>query len=65
MARSVKNISYFCIVKRFKRHLTIAVLAIFMFLAHGNNAYANDLNATVEPDSIEISLLTCGPRQND
>lgn len=64
MARSVRNISYFCIVKRFKRHLTIAVLAIFMFLAHGNNAHANDLNATVEPDSIEISLLTCGPRPN-
>ena len=64
MARSVRNISYFCIVKRFKRHLTIAILAIFMFLAHSNNAYANDLNATSEPDSIEISLLTCGPRPN-
>ena len=64
MARSVRNISYFCIVKRFKRHLTIAVLAIFMFLAHAGHAYANDLNATSEPDSIEISLLTCGPRPN-
>lgn len=35
-----------------------------MFLAHAGHAYANDLNATYEPDSIEISLLTCGPRPN-
>lgn len=57
------NISYFCIVKRFISLLRCLSLIICLLTANNISAQhyvESDLNM----DSVEISLLTCRPRQN-
>ena len=56
------NISYFCIVKRFKRYLRYIVLAFFLLLTHQMRAQADSV-LLAKMDSVEVSLLTCQPRQ--
>ena len=55
----MKNISYFCIMKRFERILKYIMAAVLLILSAASTARANNPG-----DNIEISLLTCGPRQN-
>ena len=79
------NISYFCTMKLFERHLkeritfiSIIIICLLSVLttAHATNSSCNSdatsCNTTngeqaqteVQQDSITISLLTCGPRNN-
>ena len=58
------NISYFCIVKRFRSLLRYIATVIFLLLTYCNTATAQrDSTILQKMDSIEISLLTCQPRQ--
>lgn len=55
------NISYFCIVKRFRRFLIHTALSFFLLLTH--SAYAQQEEPLlISMDSVDISLLTCQPR---
>ena len=59
------NISYFCIVKRFKSLLRYSAPFIFLLLTYCNRTYAQQDSILLQKmDSVEISLLTCQPRQN-
>ena len=59
------NISYFCIVKRFKSLLRYIAPFIFLLLTYCNRTYAQQDSILLQKmDSVEISLLTCQPRQN-
>ena len=51
-------------MKRFKRYLSSTWLVIFLLLTHAAPAFSQDNNSGQLADSIEISLLTCGPRSN-
>ena len=56
------NISYFCIVKHLKYVLRYVVSIIFLLLT--NNLQAQDTGSIfTDMDSVEISLLTCEPRE--
>lgn len=57
------NISYFCIVKRFISLLRC--LSLIICLLPANNISAQHyVESDLNMDSVEISLLTCRPRQN-
>ena len=59
------NISYFCIVKRFRSILRYCVPFIFLLLTYcGRMSAAQDSTILQHMDSVEISLLTCQPRQS-
>ena len=55
------NISYFCIVKRFKYNLRWCWVLIFMLLTTALKGQDRNALPKVNTDSIKISLLTCGP----
>lgn len=57
------NISYFCIVKRFEYILKCVAFTIFLFLTDGVAAQHTESTIATNMDSVEISLLTCNPRQ--
>ena len=57
------NISYFCIVKRFISLL--GYFSLLVCLSYANNTSAQPhVESGLDMDSVEISLLTCRPRQN-
>ena len=57
------NISYFCIVKRFISLL--GYFSLLVCLSYANNTSAQPhVESGLDIDSVEISLLTCRPRQN-
>lgn len=58
------NISYFCIVKRFRSFLRTLLLIIFLLLTNSNSIASAQDTGLASMDSVEISLLTCQPRQN-
>ncbi len=59
------NISYFCIVKRFRSLLRYIAPIIFLLLTYCNSMSAQqDSSLLQKMDSVEISLLTCQPRQS-
>lgn len=70
MARYLRNISYFCIVKQKYQHISIdlrnfiALLAlpVLMFLFPAKATAAQEPFA-VCPDSLHVYLLTCSPHQ--
>ena len=56
------NISYFCIVKHLRHVLRFAVTIFFLLLT--NNLRSQDAESIFSNmDSVEISLLTCQPRE--
>lgn len=57
------NISYFCIVKRFISLLRCLSLIICLLCTIDLSAQ-NAVELSLNLDSVEISLLTCRPRQN-
>ena len=62
----MNNISYFCIVKRFKSNLTALLTALLLLAGNSNKAYAQEPESLPqatdsEMDSVRISLLTCSP----
>ncbi len=58
------NISYFCIVKRFGSFLRYNALIIFLLLTFcGRMSASQDSVLLQKMDSVDISLLTCQPRQ--
>ena len=54
------NISYFCIVKRFKYKIRAILLIIFLLLTDNISAQNSD-SLLHQMDSVQISLLTCQP----
>lgn len=58
----MENISYFCIVKLFKRNIRYTLAAFFLLLTGACNASATGADSQLQTDSIEVSLLTCMPR---
>ena len=62
----MKNISYFCIMKRFERIIRYTILAVLLVISAANTQANSKSKAASRNlgDDIEISLLTCGPRQN-
>lgn len=56
----MQNIRYFCTVKRLKSLFFRTTLLIYVFLTVTVSANADTIT-NVKQDSIEISLLTCGP----
>ncbi len=61
----MENISYFCIVKRFISILKLSGLVIMMNLTSFSmaaNQQEDVLDNDAWIDSVEISLLTCGPK---
>lgn len=59
----MRNISYFCIVKRFRHIFMCVVTTIFLLLTNGAMAQNSEATQPEDLDSLDISLLTCGPRQ--
>jgi len=59
----VQNISYFCIVKRFKYILRWMACVIFMLLTSATTYAQTDSLLLQSMDSVDISLITCGPGQ--
>ncbi|MBQ8046376.1 MAG: DUF4105 domain-containing protein [Prevotella sp.] len=58
----MQNISYFCIVKRFKHIFKATWLAFLLSLTTSGVARAQTEDISYEEiDSVRISLLTCGP----
>ncbi len=60
----MENICYFCTVKRFISILKLSFLVILMNLtssARAANQQAGTLDNDAWIDSVEVSLLTCGP----
>lgn len=58
------NISYFCIVKHFKYFFRCLALLFFLLLTNGLYAqYEMRKELGLRADSVQISLLTCQPRQ--
>ena len=51
-------------MKRFERKITNTVLIIFLLLTHSLSASCQTSDTGMNMDSVEISLLTCGPRPN-
>ena len=51
-------------MKRFKRYLIDTALVVFLLLTNGITASGQDSSSVKAADSLEISLLTCGPRPN-
>lgn len=60
----MRNIGYFCIVKRFTNFLKHITLFLFVLLTHGNTSAQTDSTMLANMDSVHISLLTCAPKQN-
>lgn len=61
----MENISYFCTVKRFISILKLLGLVILMNLTSfsmAGNQQVDNLDNDIWIDSVEISLLTCGPK---
>ena len=77
-AQYVGNISYFCILKRFKRFSMQKIFTFILLIMAYTTAFSQDANRqdnsgtrstdntyiNNNTDSIEISLLTCYPRAN-
>ena len=57
----MQNIGYFCIVKQFYRCQKIALLLLFVLTAYTANGLTYKQPIPQSMDSIEVSLLTCGP----
>jgi hypothetical protein len=58
----VRNISYFCIVKRLNRFFkTAIVVVICLFFNNIDTATAQEGNDSM--DSVEVGLITCSPHQ--
>lgn len=51
-------------MKRFKRKTIDIVLVIFLLLTHSLPTFSQSQGLGSQMDSVEISLLTCGPRSN-
>lgn len=60
----MRNIRYFCIVKRLGRILSCTALFIFLLLTNKLSAQPQTGSTALGMDSVEVSLLTCDPRQN-
>jgi len=59
----MRNISYFCIVKRFVNILKCIAFTIFLLLTDDLAAQDTESALVFDMDSVEISLLTCSPRE--
>ena len=51
-------------MKRFERYLIDTALVVFLLLTNGIAASGQDSSSVKAADSLEVSLLTCGPRPN-
>lgn len=51
-------------MKRFERKIINTALIIFLLLTHSLSASCQTSGTGMDMDSVEISLLTCGPRPN-
>ena len=60
-ARKLQNISYFCIVKRFRTYFRAIALCFLCSLTTSLSAQEADSTLLIKMDSVDISLLTCGP----
>lgn len=59
----MRNMNYFCIVKRFKTFIILAIICLISLNTNEISASNSVQSLTTDEDSIEISLLTCAPGQ--
>lgn len=57
----MRNMNYFCTVKRFGRLITLAIICVISLISNEIYAVNNVQPSKADNDSIEISLLTCAP----
>lgn len=59
----MRNMNYFCIVKRFKTFIILTIICLISLNTNEISASNSVQSLTTDGDSIEISLLTCAPGQ--
>lgn len=57
----MRNISYFCTVKRFIHIATATIISAIMLISSDLHAATTGYQAVAGTDSVKISLLTCSP----